>query len=79
MGDELKRNFLGFVLLAAGVGLVLLGAHVQIGKLSDVGFGFTGMAALALQVTPRSPKEPADPDPRSGSPGGHPAEPASDR
>jgi hypothetical protein len=58
MRDELRRNFLGFVLLLAGVGLVLLGARAQINKLSDAGFGFIGMAALALQVTPRLPKDP---------------------
>jgi hypothetical protein len=57
MRDELRRNFLGFVLLVAGVGMVLLGARVQINKLSDAGFGFIGMAGLALQVTP--PKQPA--------------------
>lgn len=50
MIDELKRNFLGFVLLAVGVGLVLLGARTQISKLADAGVGFIGMAGLALQV-----------------------------
>jgi hypothetical protein len=59
MREELSRNFLGFVLLAAGVGLVLLGAHAQITKLSDAGFGFIGMAGLALQATPHTPKDPA--------------------
>jgi hypothetical protein len=58
MRDELKRNFLGFVLLAIGVGLVLLGAHVRIDKLADAGFGFIGMAGLALQVKqPETPKD----------------------
>jgi hypothetical protein len=61
MRDELKRNFLGFLLLVSGVGLVMLGAHAQIPKLADAGFGFIGMSALALQVTPQNPKDPAKP------------------
>jgi len=61
MRDELKRNFLGLLLLVVGVGLVLLGARVAIAKLSDAGFAFIGMAGLALQVTPRGPKEPVAP------------------
>lgn len=62
MQDELKRNFLGFVLLAIGVGLVLLGTHARIDKLADAGFGFIGMAGLALQVrAPRDPKAPGSP------------------
>lgn len=61
MIDELKRNFLGFVLLATGVGLVLLGSHTQIAKLGDAGFGFIGMAGLALQVKTQSPKDPPGP------------------
>ena len=61
MSDELRRNFLGFVLLITGVGLVLLGARERIEKLQDAGFGFIGMAALALQVTPNHPKPPALP------------------
>ena len=63
MGDELKRNFLGFALLAIGVGLVLLGSRAQIVKLADAGFGFIGMAALALQVRQESPKAPAEKEP----------------
>jgi hypothetical protein len=43
------------------VGLVMLGAHAQIPKLADAGFGFIGMSALALQVTPQNPKDPAKP------------------
>jgi hypothetical protein len=57
MKDELTRNFLGLLLLAIGVGLVLAGSHAQIAKLADSGYVFIGMAALALQVKP-SPKEP---------------------
>ena len=67
MRDELRRNFLGFVLLFAGVGLVMLGARARIGKLSDAGFGFIGMAGLALQVTA---KEVAPPKPPTGEPAG---------
>jgi hypothetical protein len=60
MRDELTRNFLGFVLLVIGVGLVLLGAHSRIDKLSDAGFGFIGMAGLALQVKHPDPKDPVN-------------------
>jgi hypothetical protein len=57
--EELRRNFLGFLLLATGVGLVMLGTHTLVPKLSDAGFGIIGMAGLALQVKPVEPKEPA--------------------
>jgi hypothetical protein len=59
MKDLLTRNLLGFLLLAIGVGLVLLGTHAQIPKLADAGFGFIAMAGLALQVSIQHPKEPA--------------------
>jgi hypothetical protein len=62
MIDELRRNFLGFVLLLAGVGLVLLGTRVQISRLSDAGVGFIGMAGLALQVKLQGPKDPSKTD-----------------
>lgn len=57
MRDELKRNFLGLLLLGIGVGLVHLGAHSAIAKEQDAGFAFIGMAGLALQVKP-SAKDP---------------------
>lgn len=60
MREELRRNLLGLVLLAAGVGMVMGGARAQIAKLSDAGFGFIYMAGLALQVN-TSPKEQAKP------------------
>ena len=56
---ELSRNFLGFVLLLCGIGLVHLGAHAHIDKEEDSGFAFIGMAGLALQVKhqKQDPKE----------------------
>jgi hypothetical protein len=65
MTDELRRNFLGFVLLLAGVGLVLLGTRTQINRLSDAGEGFIGMAGLALQVKLQGPKDQAKETPAS--------------
>jgi hypothetical protein len=64
MRDELKRNFLGFLLLVVGVCLVELGTRGAIPKLADSGFVFIGMAALALQVIHREaagPKDQAEP------------------
>ena len=57
MTDELRRNFLGFVLLLAGVGMILLGTRTQITKLADAGFSFLYMAGLALQVKLQGPKD----------------------
>ena len=58
MKEEITRNFLGFALLAIGVGLVHLGAHARIDKEMDAGLGFIGMAGLALQVRrAEAPKE----------------------
>lgn len=56
---EMSRNYLGFVLLACGVGLVHLGALAHIDKEKDAGFAFIGMAGLALQVRhpQQDPKE----------------------
>jgi hypothetical protein len=58
MKDEIRRNFLGFVLLAVGLCVVHMGHHTHIDKEEDAGFGFIGMAALALQVRrAEAPKE----------------------
>ncbi len=51
-----KKNGLGFALLGIGLAVVLLGHYTHIDKLADAGFGFLGMAGLALQV-----KHAADP------------------
>jgi hypothetical protein len=59
--NDLKNNSLGFVLLAVGIGVVLVGHYTRIEKLSDSGFTIIGMGGFALKASMQSPKEPETP------------------